>query len=140
MPTDPIPKDAAPPPDSSSARTAPGEQWLEGAMEQVFLSPRVVDERAFEELSGSLKGLIKDAAGQSRALIATTGEVKLLGDQLREATKELQARVETAVRVIPTLDQRMNRAEQLLDAAVGLLVPRYSGSAWECPAFRVIVL
>ncbi|HYE63205.1 MAG TPA: hypothetical protein VD997_14515 [Phycisphaerales bacterium] len=91
------------------------DQWLDSTLDQVFLSPRVIDERAYEELSGSLRTLMKDAAGQSRALIATTGEVKLLGDQLREATQQLQAKVETAVRVIPTLDQRMKQAEALLE-------------------------
>jgi hypothetical protein len=91
------------------------ERWIEETLDKVFLTPRVVDERAFDELSASLKTLVKDAGTQSRALIATTGEVKLLGDQLREATKELQSRVETAAKVIPTLDQRVAKAEQLLD-------------------------
>ncbi len=91
------------------------ERWLDSTLEQVFLSPRVVDERAYEELAGSLRALMKDAAGQSRALVNTTTEVKLLGDQLREATSQLQAKVETAVRVIPTLDQRVAKAEALLE-------------------------
>jgi hypothetical protein len=108
-------KEAVPVTDTAASTGPAGEQWLEETLDQVFLTPRVVDERAFDELSGSLKSLVKDAAGQSRALIATTGEVKLLSDQLREATKELQQRVDTAVRVIPTLDQRVAKAEQVLD-------------------------
>jgi chromosome segregation ATPase len=102
----------------TSAPTTPTQttdQWLDATLDQIFLSPRVIDERAYEELSGSLRTLMKDAAGQSRALIQTTGEVKLLGNQLREATQQLQAKVETAVRVIPTLDQRMKQAETLLE-------------------------
>jgi hypothetical protein len=91
------------------------ERWLDSTLEQVFLSPRVVDERAYEELAGSLRALMKDAAGQSRALVSTTTEVKLLGDQLREATGQLEAKVQTAVRVIPTLDQRVAKAEALLE-------------------------
>jgi hypothetical protein len=91
------------------------EQWLDATLDQVFLTPRVIDERSYEELAGSLRTLMKDAAGQSRALITTTGEVKLLGDQLREATQQLQAKVDTAVRVIPTLDQRVAKAEALLE-------------------------
>jgi uncharacterized phage infection (PIP) family protein YhgE len=100
-----------------AAKDASGsaDQWLEATLDQVFITPRVVDERAFEELSGSLKGLVKDALTQSRALITTTGEVKLLSDQLREATRELQSRVETAAKVVPTLDSRVTRAEQLLE-------------------------
>jgi hypothetical protein len=91
------------------------ERWLEETFDKVFITPRVVDEVAFDDLASSLKSLVKDAGAQSRALIETTGEVKLLGDQLREATRELQTRVDTAARVIPTLDQRVAKAEQLLD-------------------------
>ena len=105
----------APPPSLSPAVAENTEQWLESTLEQVFISPRVVDERAYDELAGSLRSLMKDAAGQSRALVSTTTEVKLLGDQLREATSQLQAKVETAVRVIPTLDQRVAKAEALLE-------------------------
>jgi hypothetical protein len=122
-------------PDSTDTPTTPAtaqatgpasEQWLEETLDKVFLTPRIVDERAFEELSGSLKSLVRDANTQSRALIATTGEVKLLGDQLREATRELQSRVETAARVIPTLDQRVAKAEALLDLTGKELASRVS--------------
>jgi chromosome segregation ATPase len=91
------------------------DQWLDRTLDEVFLSPRVIDERSYEELAGSLRALMKDAAGQSRALAGTTAEVKLLGDQLREATAQLKAKVETAARVIPTLDQRVAKAEALLE-------------------------
>jgi flagellin-specific chaperone FliS len=116
-------------PTTSAAPTATGpasEQWLEETLDKVFLTPRIVDERAFEELSGSLKSLVMDANAQNRALIATTGEVKLLGDHLREATRELQTRVETAARVVPTLDQRVAKAEQLLDLTGKELAQRVS--------------
>lgn len=85
------------------------------ATDQVFLTPRIVDQKAFEQFSETLKGLVRDAAGQSRTLLATTTEVKSLGDHLRTASKELQGRVETAVRVIPTIDQRVQRAEALAE-------------------------
>lgn len=85
------------------------------ATDQVFLTPRIVDQKAFEQFSETLKGLVRDAAGQSRTLLATTTEVKSLGDHLRAASKELQGRVETAVRVIPTIDQRVQRAEALAE-------------------------
>lgn len=91
---------------------------------EMFLSPRVIDQRSFEELSTLLRGLVKDAASQGRTLISTTGEVKSISQQLREATKELQTRVETALRVVPTLDQRATKAEQLLERATGELTAR----------------
>lgn len=85
------------------------------AHESIFVTPRIVDQKAFEQFSDTLKGIVRDAAGQSRTLLATTTEVKTLGDHLRTASKELQGRVETAVRVIPTIDQRVQRAETLAD-------------------------
>jgi DNA repair exonuclease SbcCD ATPase subunit len=90
----------------------------------VFLSPRVVDQRAFDELTGSLKGIVRDAVQQSEALLSSTGEVKLLGQQLTDATRELQQRVESAVRVVPTLDQRVAKVEQVLDKAESALAAK----------------
>lgn len=85
--------------------------------EEIFLSPRVIDQRAFDDLAGSLKVIVRDAVQQSEALLTSTGDVKLLGQQLKDATRELQQRVESAVRVVPTLDQRVERAERALDKA-----------------------
>lgn len=94
--------------------------------DEVFLTPRVVDQRAFEELAGSLKGIVRDAVQQSEALLTSTGDVKLLGQQLKDATRELQQRVESAVRVVPTLDQRVAKVEQVLDRAETTLSARES--------------
>lgn len=85
--------------------------------EDIFLTPRVIDQRAFDDLAGSLKVIVCDAVQQSEALLTSTGDVKLLGQQLKDATRELQQRVESAVRVVPTIDQRVARAEQVLDKA-----------------------
>jgi len=95
----------------------PANTDLDEALDRVFLTPRVVDQRTFDELAGSLRSVAKDAIAQARALAATTGEVKLLGNHLSQATQDLDQRVQTAVRVIPTLDQRIQRAEQLLEQA-----------------------
>lgn len=85
------------------------------AHDQIFVTPRIVDQKSFEQFSETLKGIVRDAAGQSRTLLAATTEVKSLGDHLRTASKELQGRVETAVRVIPTIDQRIQRADSLVE-------------------------
>ncbi len=89
--------------------------------EEVFLTPRVLDQRAFEEMSSTLRGLVDEAANQSRALLGATGEVKSLGGALREATKELQLRVEAAGKAVPGLDDRVAKAESLLAKAMGEL-------------------
>lgn len=95
--------------------------------EDVFLTPRVVDQGAFERFSETLRGLVREAAGQGKALLTTTTEVKDLGQQLRDATKELQTRVETAVKVAPALEQRVAKAEQLFERLATELAAREKG-------------
>jgi len=97
---------------------------VEHPEDEVFLSPRVIDQRAFEEFSGALKTLVRDAAQHKAALESSSVEVKELGQQLRDATKDLQAKVETAVRVVPTLDQRVARAEEAAARAEAQLAER----------------
>ncbi len=106
---------------SQTEPTTAGSQPLEAGtpidelMDRMFLSPRVVDQRAYDELAGSLKTLVRDAAAQARALEGTGAEVKLYGEQLRQATRELQDRVEGAVKVVPSIDSRVAKLEQLVD-------------------------
>lgn len=82
--------------------------------EEIFLSPRVVDERSFDEFASTLRGLVSQAQSQSAALVSSTGEVKALGDELRGASKELWTRVEAAAKVVPGIDQRVAKAEKIL--------------------------
>lgn len=88
---------------------------IEQVLDAIFLTPRVVDQRGFEELAGSLRGLARDAAAQNRTLQTTSAEVDRLSDSLRQATQELHARLETAARLMPTLDARVQKAEGLID-------------------------
>ena len=86
-------------------------------VDQVFLTPRVLDARAFQEYSATLQELLKETAGRQDTLRSASSEVESLRTGLRDAATELQRRLETAVRVIPGIDQRLARAEQLvLDA------------------------
>lgn len=82
--------------------------------EDIFLSPRVVDERSFDEFASTLRGLVSQAQSQSAALVSSTSEVKALGDELRGASKELWTRVEAAAKVVPGIDQRVAKAEKIL--------------------------
>ena len=85
----------------------------EEVLREVFLSPRVVDRRAFEDYAGSLKALIRDASGAQSTLSAATTDVKGLRESLRDATKDLQSKLEAALKVLPPLNERVTRAEQL---------------------------
>jgi hypothetical protein len=79
----------------------------------VFLTPRVLDQRAFDELSRELRDLVRDAGGQEEALRKTTGEVRGLSGVLRTALRELQERLERAGKVSPALEQWVKEAQEL---------------------------
>lgn len=116
----PIPGDgAAPAGDAASGGVgmAVGMPTIDETIRRIFLSPRVIDQRSADELSESLRGLVRDAAAQGRSLAATASEVKGLGGHLREATQQLRERVETAARVVPGIDERVAKVETLLNEA-----------------------
>lgn len=97
---------------------------LDAILDATFVAPRVVDQRAFDELAGVLKGLVRDAAGQAVTLEASTIEVKNLGTQLRDATIALESRLDSAQKALPAIEQRVSRAENVLEAARGELASR----------------
>ncbi|QQS08250.1 MAG: hypothetical protein IPK69_09610 [Phycisphaerales bacterium] len=84
---------------------------------QLFVSPRVVDHRSFDELAGALRAIVTEAVNQSRSLASVSAEVREIDTRLRDAGRDMQTRVETAVRVIPTLDQRVQKAEESITRA-----------------------
>lgn len=97
---------------------------LDAILDSTFVAPRVIDQRAFDELAGVLKGLVRDAAGQAVTLEASTIEVKNLGSQLRDATVALESRLDSAQKALPAIEQRVSRAEKVLEAARGELATR----------------
>lgn len=97
---------------------------LDSILDSVFVSPRLIDQRAYEELSGTLRAIVRDAATQVSSLESSTVEVKGLGSQLREATQALELRLDSAQKAIPAIEQRVTRAERVLEAARSELATR----------------
>ncbi|MFO0857380.1 MAG: hypothetical protein U0640_08510 [Phycisphaerales bacterium] len=95
------------------------DMTLDQAIDRAFLSPRVVDQATFDWLAGSLKKLTTEAAMQHRSLSATTTQATTvqtqLQEQLRGLVKDLQGRVDAALKAIPALEARAGRAQALLD-------------------------
>lgn len=85
----------------------------ESAVADIFLSPRVVDKRTFEEYSSALQALIREASGHGRTLETTSIEIKSLREGVQSISRDLQTRLEAAVKVIPSLESRVSRAEQV---------------------------
>lgn len=87
-------------------------------IDDLFITPKVIDRRGFEELSSTLRQLVRDATAKGDSLKTTAVEVRTLGDNLREVTKQLQTRLEAALKVAPALDQRVAKAEHIVQLAL----------------------
>lgn len=88
---------------------------VEGLLDRVFLSPRLVDQRAYDELGTTLKALVRDAASSGRTLANSAVEAKALSEGVRESIAALDSKIDTAARMLPTIDARSAKVEQLVD-------------------------
>ncbi len=110
--TQPMPASAAQPgPTGTRTAAAPA------VLQEVFLSPRVVDREAFNDFSQSLRALMTEAQGQARSLRVACEEAAAAQASIGELAGRHQARFETAARVLATLDERSTQAERLLGAS-----------------------
>lgn len=104
---------------SATATLVPGGSHaipdVEQVLESVFISPRIIEERSLAAFSATLRELVRDAVGQGKALASAGTEVRTLITSLREAAQELEQRTDGANRTAPLIDQRLTRAEQVLD-------------------------
>jgi ABC-type transporter Mla subunit MlaD len=89
----------------------------EARADEVFLTPRVVDQGAFDRFGTDLRRLITDAATAGRALLRTGAETDSHLAAMRDASGELRKNIETGARLIPTLDQRIERIDEALASA-----------------------
>lgn len=87
------------------------------AADAVFITPRVLDQGAFREYADSLKGLIREAGGRRTELRTDAEEARQLSENLADATNRLRERLETTAKLLPTLDNRVKRAEQAMAQA-----------------------
>jgi len=85
--------------------------------DQVFITPRVLDQGAFREYTDSLKGLIREAGGKRTELRSDTEDARQLGENLAEAAQRLRERLETTAKLLPALDNRVRRAEAIMSQA-----------------------
>ncbi len=83
----------------------------------VFLTPRVLDQTAFREYSDSLRGLIREAGGKRNELRTDAEEARQLCENLTQAADRLRDRLETTAKLLPTLDNRVRRAEEAIEQA-----------------------
>ncbi len=86
-------------------------------VEEAFLSPRVVDAATLSEFAGSLGELIRRAAEQREHLRRTVAEGENVAATLRDATGQAGEKLRPALKLIPTIDQKLAQAEQAMSRA-----------------------
>ena len=90
---------------------------LEEPVERVFLSPRVVDAAAYAEFAESLRHLLTDAAQRHESLGQAVRETEGVVEQLRTIATQAGKKLNPAVKLIPTIDQKLKQAEEALERA-----------------------
>lgn len=86
---------------------------IDDRSDTVFLTPRVLDQGAFDAMSGELKELIRDADGHGKTLKKSGDDVRSLAGALRNAIAELQARIDRAGAVSPALEGWVKQAQEI---------------------------
>lgn len=89
----------------------------DAAVEEVFLSPRVVDAAAFAEFAQSLRHLLVEAAQGRERLGQAIDETDSVVERLRGIASQAGEKLRPAVRLIPTIDQKLKQAEEALERA-----------------------
>ncbi len=89
----------------------------EGVIEEVFLTPRVLDQGAFTEYARSLEDLIRRAGEQSKTLADARTGVREITEKTSKAGRELGARLDLANNLLRAIDERAKQAEKKLVAA-----------------------
>lgn len=106
----PLAPSATPPSSGAASRDLSPEV----VVNDVFLSPRVVDRRAFSELSGELKEIVERAAIERGAMIAALDQAGKSLQDLRSREQTQQVNLELALRALKSIEEKSARVEELL--------------------------
>lgn len=94
--------------------------------EDLFLSPRVVDRRTFEQFGTLLMDLARQAEASRDALASAVEHSSAADARLRETLRQLQSRAEAAAKAIPLIDKRLARLDEFLTLPTELLAQQRS--------------
>lgn len=89
----------------------------DAAVNGVFLSPRVVDRRAYGELAEDLRDLVRQASGERAAITGMLDQAGKTNQELRQREQSQQGNIELTARALKTMDERAARIERLLSQA-----------------------
>lgn len=89
-------------------------------MQEVFLSPRVLDGRAFDHFSESLRALIEQAATQTAALAEAAVRAEQAQERLAQRAAAIETRVEaaqTSIQLVAAQSEEMRRSMGAVEEA-----------------------
>ena len=86
-------------------------------IEETFLSPRVVDGALLSEFAESLRGLLGQAAAQREQLRTAVTQGEAVAQSLTDTANKAGEKLRPAVKLIPTIDQKLAQAEEALTRA-----------------------
>lgn len=86
-------------------------------IEETFLSPRVVDGALLGEFAESLRGLLGQAAAQREQLRTAVAQGEAVAQSLTETAAKAREKLRPAIKLIPTIDQKLAQAEDALTRA-----------------------
>ena len=89
----------------------------DAAVNGVFLSPRVVDRRAYGELAEDLRDLVRQASSERAAITGMLDQAGKATQDLRQREQAQQGNIELTARALKTMDDRSARIERLLTQA-----------------------
>ncbi|MFZ4574004.1 MAG: hypothetical protein ACOYN0_06380 [Phycisphaerales bacterium] len=98
-------------------KTESQEDTIEDVLDRVFVSPRIVDQSAYEDWAARLRQLMAEMSGHQKTAAGAAAEFRSLESKVKDAAKSLQQKMETAIKIVPTIDQRLTRAEEAITAA-----------------------
>lgn len=89
----------------------------QGAIEDVFLTPRVIDQSAFTRYSETLKELIREASGSGESLQTNARSAHALVEESNAAGMHLRTKIEAGAKLVKMFDERISHSEKLLSEA-----------------------
>lgn len=81
---------------------------------EIFISPRVIDRRAYGELAGELRDMIERAVAERLALTAALDQAGKAARDLREREMAQQSNFELTLRAMKSIDEKAAKIEQLI--------------------------
>lgn len=93
-------------------------QEAAAAVEEILVTPRVLNTERYARLVEELGSLVRAAASQSGAMSAAADDLRIAQVSASRTLEELRTRTETLGRSVAAIDQRLARSESLLARAV----------------------